>query len=421
LTIDGWTTYGPLTGRETCDVGGPIQIDVDTCQRFDASPQFRVEGSTTLYPLSVIPSQLYLPDGAGMVGGFNLNEFEWMQSGTVGTDSSGGMVISDLGADPCTRSGANTYPLNRNLALFAYGPSTGFTSSGWLDSSTGAIDPQNPALTTTTPVSASRQVTPVFTLTCYQLAFGRGITVVGDAARCPGHPDNWFIAGTAVQVRAAEVADDRTLHGFQSGVVAAQIAEESETSKALIGFVVVDASKRVTGDYPTKTEAVARAIVQNLKVVVGVLAIMAPIALGMLFPPAGIFFAFLGAMAGIASMIPGGGGVASVFDLVNPTKITACAARWGFTNAGDPTGGYGGGSLLSGANTLRKVWQGKDVLFEKVGPLGMAGGAASLAYGLYEAGAGKVDLSPQTVEELAGTSTMTGCLNQQWKAAGANL
>ncbi len=421
LTIDGWTTYGPLTGRETCDVGGPIQIDVDTCQRFDASPQFRVEGSTALYPLSVIPSQVYLPDATGRVGSFDLDGFDWMQSGTVGLDGAGNLSVSNLGADPCTRSGANTYPLQRTVGLFGVGLTAGFTPSGWLNATTGAIDPQNPALTTTTPVSSSRQVTPVLTLTCYQLVLGRGITVVGDAARCPGHADNWFIAGTAVQVRAALVADDRTLHGFESGVVASQIAEESETSKALIGFVVVDSSKRVTGDYPTKTEAVARAIVQNLKVVVGVLAIMAPIALGMLFPPAGMFFALLSATAGILNMIPHGDGVAAVFDLINPTKITTCAARWGFGNTGDPTGGYGVGGLLSGTNTLRKVWQGKDVLFEKVGPLGIAGGAASLAYGLYEAGAGKVDTGPQTVEELAGTSTMTGCLNSQWHAAGANL
>lgn len=422
FTLDGWTTYGPLTGRETCQVGGPIQIDVDVCQRFDASPQFQVEGSPNRYPLSTLPGRLYLPDGAGRVGSLELGGFEWMQSGTVGTDGSGGMVVADLGPDPCTRSGANTYPLGRNLALFAYGPTSGFTGSGWLDPSTGAFDPQNPTLTRTTAVSASRPVTPVFTVTCHQLALGRGITVVGDAARCPEHPDNWFIAGTAVQVRAAAIADDRTLHGFEEGVVAGQIAQESETSKALIGFVVVDADKRVTGDYPTKTEAAARAIVQNLKVVVGVLSIMAPIALGMVFPPAGMFFAFLGTMAGIANMIPNGGSVvASMFDLVNPTKITTCAARWGFTNAGDPTGGYGVGSMLSGANTLRKVWQGKDVIFEKVGPLGIAGGAAALAYGLYDAGAGNVDLSPQTVEELAGTSTMTGCLNQQWQIVGANL
>jgi hypothetical protein len=420
--IDGWATYGPLTGRETCEVGGPIRIDVDVCQRFDASPQFQVQGLTQLFSRSAIPDQLLLPDGSGRVGSFDLNAFEWMQSGTVGVDAAGGLTVSNLGPDPCTRSGANTYPLNRSLGLFAYGPSTGFSPSGWLDAN-GTVGTQNPILTTTTPVSASRQVTPVFTLTCHRLALGRGITVVGTPARCPGYPpsENWFIEGTAVQVRAALVADDRDLHGFESGVVAGQIAEESATSKALIGFVVVDADKRVTGDYPTKTEAVARAIVQNLKVVVGVLSIMAPIALGMVFPPAGMFFAFLGAMAGIANMIPHGGPVASMFDLVNPTKITTCAARWGFTNAGDPTGGYGVGSLLSGTNTLRKVWQGKDVIFEKVGPLGIAGGAAALGYGLYEAGAGKVDLSPQTVEQLAGTSTMTGCLNQQWKAAGANV
>ncbi len=421
LTIDGWTTYGPLTGRETCEVGGPIHIDVDTCQRFDASPQFTVEGSTQRYPASIVPGQLLLPDATGRVGAFDMNGFEWMQSGTVGLTSAGTLEVSNLGPDPCTRSGANTYPLNRTLGLFAYGPTAGFTAAGWVNGTTGAIDPQNPLLTITNPLSATRQVTPVLALTCHQLALGRGITVVGNPARCPGHPDNWFIAGTAVQVRAALVADDRDLHGFESGVVASQIAEESATSKALIGFVVVDADKRVTGDYPTKTEAVGRAIVQNLKVVVGVLAIMAPIALGMLFPPAGMFFAFLSATAGILNMIPHGDGVAAVFDLINPTKITTCAARWGFGNTGDPTGGYGVGGLLSGTNTLRKVWQGKDVLFEKVGPLGIAGGAASLAYGLYEAGAGNVDTGPQTVEELAGTSTMTGCLNSQWHAAGANL
>ena len=422
-TLGGWTTYGPLTGRETCEVGGPIQIDVDTCQRFDASPQFMIEGSTQLYPSSVIPGELYLPDGSGRVGSFDMTGFEWMQSGTVGKDSAGGLIVSNLGADPCTRSGANTYPLNRDLALFAYGPSAGFSPTGWLDESTGAMTTQNPVVTSTTPYSAARSVAPVFTLVCHRLDLDRGITIVGTPARCPGTPqgENWFIAGTAVQVRAAIIADDRTLHGFKSGVVANQIVEESATSKSLLGFVVVDADKRVSGDYPTKTEAVGRALVQNLKVAVGVLAIMAPIGLGMLFPPAGMFFAFLGAMAGIVNLIPHGGEVAAVLDLINPTKITTCAARWGFTNSGDPTGGYGVGGMVSGANTLRKVWQGKDVIFEKVGPLGIAGGLASLGYGVYEAGGGNVDLSPQTVEELAGTSTMTGCLDAQWRAAGSNL
>ena len=420
-TDDGWTTYGPLTGRETCEVTGPIRIDVDTCQRFDAAPQFMSNGK--LYPLSSIPTQLYLPSPNGLVGSMSLDDFTWMQSGTIGFDAAGSPIASNFSADPCNRSGADTYPVNRNVALYAYGPTDGFVATGWMDPSTGVPGTQNPVLTRTTTTAPSQAVSPVYTLDCVQLGLGSGITILGSPARCPGADprENWFVTGTAVQVRAAVNADGRTLHGFKEGVVAGQIAEESESSKALIGFVVMDQSKRVTGDYPSNSEAVARALVQNLKVVVGVLAIMAPIALGMLFPPAGMFFAFLGAMAGIANMIPHGGPVASMFDLVNPTKITTCAARWGFTNSGDPTGGYGVGSLISGTNTLRKFVQGKELIFEKVGPLGMAGGAASLAYGLYEAGAGKVDLSPQTVEELAGTSTMTGCLNQQWKIVGANV
>lgn len=420
-TADGWTTFGPLTGRETCQVTGPIKIDVDTCQRLDAVPQFMSNGK--LYPLSALPSELLVPGPDGKVGSMNINDAGWMVSGVIGFDSAGLPVTANPGGDPCTRSGPNTFPANLNLALFGYGPTDGFVGTGWIDPVTGAVGTNNPALTRTTATAASVTVTPVLTLTCHKLYLGRGITVLGTPARCPGTDpaDNWFVAGTAVQVRAAVVADDRQLHGFLEGVVGSQIAEESKTSKALISFVVVDQDKRVNGDYPTTTEAVLRGIVQNLKVVVGVLAIMAPIALGMLFPPAGMFFAFLGAMAGIANMIPHGGPVASMFDLVNPTKITTCAARWGFGNAGDPTGGYGAGSLISGANTMRKFVQGKELIFEKVGPLGMAGGAAALAVGLYEAGAGNVDSGPQTVEQLAGTQTMTGCLNKQWQIVGANV
>ena len=142
----------------------------------------------------------------------------------------------------------------------------------------------------------------------------------------------------------------------------------------------------------------------------------------MLFPPAGIFFGFLSAAAGIASLIkPGGAEVAGVLDLINPTKITTCAARWAFSNAGNPTGGLGVGGIISTANTLRKVYNGVDVVFEGVGPVGLGGSALSLGYGLYDAGIGHADLSPQSVFQTGCTSTMTGCLDEQWRIAGSNV
>src|SRR5258707_8705137 len=84
---------------------------------------------------------------------------------------------------------------------------------------------------------------------------------------------------------------------------------------------------------------------------------LAPSILGAILPPAGIFFAVIGAAAGIASLIPGGDKAAAVFDLINPTKIMTCAARWGFGNSGNPTGGTNGGSMLSTLNTVRKIAQ----------------------------------------------------------------
>ena len=78
------------------------------------------------------------------------------------------------------------------------------------------------------------------------------------------------------------------------------------------------------------------------------------------------------------------------------------------------------GSQLSTANTIRRIYQAQDVL-EPPGALGFAGGLAAFGYGVYSAGVTNIDWGPQTIEELAGTSTMTGCLDKQWQAAGSNV
>ena len=155
-----------------------------------------------------------------------------------------------------------------------------------------------------------------------------------------------------------------------------------------------------------------------------------------MFPPAGILFAVLGAGAGIANLIPGGGKVAAVFDLLNPTAMTTCIARWSFNNAGDPTGGKNYGAIGKTVKTLGK--EGKS-LYDggpdadsivagaaddiKLGEiLGTVGSVAGFEYGLYSAGIMNVNVSnPQTVAEVNDTSTMTGCLDDQWKAADANV
>ena len=422
--LESWKTYGPLKGDISCAVGGAIQMQVATCQRFTTEVGFLADGDTsgTIYPASTVPSNLLVPGPDGLVGSIDLGTFNWMLS--VPIQVTGGSVkAANYGDDPCTRGGINMYPAGRNLALYAFGPVSGFKFSGWdyLDP-TGLVD-ENPTVAPTTDTSATVTAYPVYTVTCHTLSLGEGISVIGDAPYCPGlaRGANSFIEGAAVQVKAAQHVGERPLYGFKKGVVGAQITK-NPTTQELTSFVVMDSDKSVTADYPTKTEEVSRAIVQGLKISVGILAVVAPIALGMIFPPAGIFFAFLSAGAGIASLIkPGGAEVAAVLDLINPSKIATCAARWGFSNSGNPTGGLGVGGMMSTANTFRKLYQGVDVVFEKVGPLGVLGGAASLGYGLYDAGIGHAELGTQSVEQLRGTSTMTGCLDQQWRIAGSNI
>jgi hypothetical protein len=138
-------------------------------------------------------------------------------------------------------------------------------------------------------------------------------------------------------------------------------------------------------------------------------------------PRVGILFAVLGAGAGIANLIPGGGQVASVFDLLNPTKVTTCMARWSFNNAGDPTGGknlakigktvkiaakgakslYDGGPDSDAADASDAGDAADDITLG--GVLGAAGGVAGFDYGLYSAGMHRAS-KPACVRSPPGTA-----------------
>jgi hypothetical protein len=129
----------------------------------------------------------------------------------------------------------------------------------------------------------------------------------------------------------------------------------------------------------------------------------------------------MGAGAGLASLA-GQDDIAAMFDLVNPTKITACAARWAFSTTDDPTGGYNIGSIVTTSNRLIKVLRGLPVVNPNGDNAGMLGGGmASFLTGLYTAQVWNADFTPQTIEELRDTDTMTGCLDQQWRFVDSNL
>jgi hypothetical protein len=81
------------------------------------------------------------------------------------------------------------------------------------------------------------------------------------------------------------------------------------------------------------------------------------------------------------------------------------------------------GAILSTTKTAATaVFTNTDVLVQNIGLAGVAGSSLAIGYGLYDAGIGGANLTgPQSVEELAGTSTIAGCMDDVWSAAGTNF
>lgn len=413
-----WVVSGPLTRpSDDCYVGGDIVMQVEACQTVITGAQFVLPGGGTASPSS-LPSVLYLPGSDGMIGAYSMEGFNWSNAYPVRTAANGSKQLDELMNGPCKDAG-NAFPAKTSIAAYAAGPATGFVFQGWQQGN--ALLKQQPLFTATTSDARSLSLTATYKVTCHTVSFGEGIRIVGEAPYCPGSTpeQNSFIAGTAIQVTAAQNVNGRILLGFTSGVSGNQIYEDPQT-KELTAFVYVDGPKTVKGDYPTKGESLGRGIAQGLKFTVGFFAVAAPIFVGLLCPPVGVLLSFIAMGSGIANMV-GDDEIASGFELMNPTGITACAARWAFTNAGAATGGQSPGGTLSTLNTIYKFGMDSDVFTAPVGYVGGAAGIANFAYGLYSAGIADTDFSPQTIEQLRGTATMTGCLEQQWRAVGADL
>ena len=130
---------------------------------------------------------------------------------------------------------------------------------------------------------------------------------------------------------------------------------------------------------------------------------------------------------------------------MNPTKITTCAARWAFSKTDDPTGKLNAGAIIGTPKKIYTLYKGASAVTPVADLRGLAStaatttstlsktvatlksaapgiiGAACFGYGLYDAGIGHSEFGAQTIEQLRGTQTMTGCLEDQWRVTGVDL
>jgi hypothetical protein len=439
-------TFGPLERPTSdCAVGGNIRVTAQACQSIVGTPTLRVVGDAgqTSFSAASLPSVVYLPDGTGGVSPYSIGDFAWINSLPISVDSNGGLRETDMQSGPC-RDAGNAYPAGYDIAISAETPLEGVAFDGWADIVQSGLVDSNPVLRSTTATVSKMTMVPSYSVTCFTIALGEGISVTGDAARCPGSTpeENKFIAGTAFQVTATQHVGDRPLYGFKKGVISGTTTKDS-TTEDQSAYVLVDGDKSVTATYPTRAEAFGLGVIQGLKIVSGIVAVAAPIMLSIAFPATGVLFAYLAASAAVASLVPNGGkDVAAVLDLINPTNITTCAARWAFAKGEDPTGPKVG-AVLTTAKNAYDAYKGKDIFFKPISDLrslpfglgaklpakiadlpgGLTGitSAASLGLGLYSAGIQHAELGPQSIEQLADTETMTGCLNDQWRVTGQDV
>ena len=413
-----YRSYGPLTATSnTCLVGGPIVIKAQTCQSLVTEPLLLA--NSALHSDWPLPASIFQPDGYGSIGEYTTAGFEWATPFGATIDGDGNAAFDSLGTGACGDA-HNTFAGDADLAVIASAPGDAFEFIGWKHAD-DSVSLANPLVATATTTEPTMTVTPIYSVTCASVTLTEGITIDGPVATCPGTtPDQGlYVVGTAVRVRAVAILDGRWVQKFTSGVNSTPITEDPIT-KDLIGYVLVGNDETVKAFYPTPAQRIASGIAQVGKVTVGILAVAVPIIVSIAFPPVGILFGVLGAAAGIAALA-GSDKAAAAFDLVNPTKIGVCAARWAFGNAGDPTGKANIGNIAGTANKLQEALRGKDILTAKLTNVGALTGSAGFVIGLYNAGITNTDLSTQTVSELRDTETMTNCLNDQWRAAGANL
>jgi len=444
-TAGQWQSLGALgAGRLDCWVGGDINLRFEQCQAL--APDVKIarfgDETGTLFGTRDLPDSVYVPSSAGNFIPMTMAEFDWVQAEPMYL--LGGELVPDgLAPGPCNDAG-NAFQAGLTLMMGADSISQGIVFQGWTSDAESPLVPENPVLMETDEATAVMQVSAAYEMTCHHVTFGEGITIVGEAPRCPGYSDaeNMFIAGTGILVNAVQHIGGRTFGDWQSGVIAATSVTDP-VSLERTAFAYVNADKTVAVKYPTEGERWEAGFANGGKVLAGIGAVALPIVVGIACPPCGIVLAVVGTVAAVTSLVPGGEDVTGFFDLVNPLKITECAARWGFgSGSGVDTEATGAQAGKKTATTVKKTLKyikpaptaaqaaktaasnaakvGTKTAAVKVAAKGGLQ-AAGFVYGLYSAGLFDVDLgSYQNVDQLRDTATMTTCLDGAWRFADSN-
>ena len=436
----GWRSLGKMgAGPQDCLVGGSIAFRFEQCQTLDPEVAIYREGdpANTRFDKNSLPGVLYVPTAAGNFAPMSPQAFAWVAAQPLEVEGED-LVPTEQAPGACKDSGS-AYQPGLILMIGADSPAAGIGFLGWTSDETMPLIADNPVLI---PTDDSRPVIPVsaaYSLTCYHVTFGEGITIEGDAPRCPGYADddNMFIGGTGIMIRAAQHVGNRVFGDWTSGVVRATSVKDEATGERT-AFAFVTGDMKVTAKYPTEGERWESGMANTGKILLGITAVAAPVLLGIACPPCGVALATVALGSLIASAIPGGDDVAAFFDLINPAKLLDCTATWGFGNTktdtdkgGQPTGG----DILAIGSKEKKVIQylkppptaaqlaeqaakaaantskttARLATLKVVGKAGLQ--IAAFGYGLYDAGLFATDLGYQTTDNLRDTEAFAQCMN----------
>ncbi len=388
-----------------------------------------------------------MPTVGGNFAPKKVSDFKWVQEAPVEYSKEADdfqPVTQNAGA---CRDAGNAFQPGMVLQVGADSISQGISFVGWTSDADNPLVPSNPVLMETTDTRRELPVSAAYEMTCNHVTFGEGITIEGAAPRCPGFSDddNMFIAGTGIQIRAVQhIGKPHLWAAWTSGVIAATtVVDPDSGERTAIAYVSSDMT--VSAKYPTEGERFTSAVANAGKLLAGVAAVVAPVMLGIACPPCGIALAVVGVAGAVSSLIPGGGDVAAFFTLINPTKITECAASWAFGKEPPPKPTDPNDIAKTDAGYLVKTGSGLKKVVDIIKPpptaaeLALAatkgattsgkilstlkaGGKASMqvaavGYGLYSAGIANADLGFQTTDQLRDTKNMTSCLDDAWKFA----
>jgi len=439
VATTGWTSLGKLgSGQEDCWVAGDVLFRFEQCQTLNPDIAITRAGddSGAVYSKRDLPSTLFLPTDAGNFAPMQMSNYEWVATQPLSL-LGGEFVFDGQAPGPCADAG-NAYQPGMTLMLGGDTPTSGIEFQGWTSDELEPLIEDNPVVMETDDSRAVMAVSAAYEMTCFHVAFGEGISIEGEAPRCPGYTDeeNMFIAGTGMQVRAQQHLGSRNFAAWESGVITSTSVKLPVTGHRL-AIAYVTGNMTVAVDYPTEGERLEAGAANAGKVLLAVAAVAAPIAVSIACPPCGVFIAVVGVVAAATSFIPGAEKVTAFFDLVNPTAYLECATNWGLGNGKDASGTDADIESVKeiksaakksikilkppptaaqlAAKTAKTLTKSSKSVATKAVVKAAGKDAFQLAafgYSLYDAGLFSADLGYQTVDQLRDTATFTNCVDE---------